>query len=100
MGFLRRAILIVTVLAQLLTCGWVMLVIGSSGILGDVALISAANAMVAFVLAAVTAVLTLIEVLLLWRSGRTRRRLARELASRPAVGYAPVIGPSGPATYQ
>lgn len=85
MGCLRRLFLVGTVIVQVATFGWVMLVIGSAGILSDAALISANDAMVALVLSAIAAVLTLIEVIVLWRGGRTRRRMATELARRPPV---------------
>ena len=94
MGCLRRLLLAGTVTVQFLTFGWVLLVLGSAGTLGGAAVISADDAIVAVILVAVAAVLTLIQVIVLWQGGRARRRMAAELAHRPLPGRQ---WPAGPA---
>lgn len=85
MGCLRRLFLIGTIIVQFAAFGWALIVFGSAGVLGGAALVAAEDALVGFILAAVAAVLTLIQVIVLWRGGRARRRMAVELAQRPSV---------------
>lgn len=87
MGCLRRLFLVGTVLIQLAAFVWALIVFGSAGVLGGAAVISADDALVGFILAAVAAALTLIQVIVLWQGGRVRRRMAAVLSQRsPVVG--------------
>ncbi|HEV2530039.1 MAG TPA: hypothetical protein VGT61_16455 [Thermomicrobiales bacterium] len=79
MGMPRRLFMIATVLVQLVTFGWVLLVLGSAGILGDVALLAASDALVAIILTAIAAVLTIIQIIILLRDGREWRQLQHDL---------------------
>ena len=85
MGCLRRGFLLITVAVQFGAFGLTMLVIGSGGVLGQAELISASDAMVVFFVTAAAAVLTVIELVVLWHGGRARRRLATEVSRRPPM---------------
>ncbi len=82
MGCLRRLFLVGTVIVQFAAFIWALVVFGSAGVLGGAAVIAAEDALVGFILAAAAAALTLIQVIVLWRGGRTRRRMAAELSRR------------------
>lgn len=94
MGCFRRVFLVGTVIVQLAAFAWALIVFGSAGVLGGAALIAAEDALVGFILAAVAAVLTLIQVIVLWRGGRARQRMVVELAQRPARTQQRPAGPA------
>lgn len=88
MGCLRRGFLLITVVAQFAAFGLTMLVIGSGGVLGEAELISASDAMLVFIATGAAAVLTLIEVIVLWHGGRARR-LVDEVSRRSTPAIVP-----------
>ena len=78
-----------TIAVQFAAFGMTMLVIGSGGVLGEAELISASDAMLVFIGTGAAAVLTLIEVIVLWHGGRARRRLVDEVSRRPTSAIVP-----------
>ena len=84
-GCLRRLFLVGTVIVQFAAFIWALIVFGSAGVLGGAAVIAAGDALVGFILAAIAAVLTLIQVIVLWQGGRVQRRMAAELSRRSTV---------------
>lgn len=85
MGCLRRLVISATLAIQILTFALALLVIGSAGVLGKAAIISSNDALILFILSAISLVGTLVLAVLLWSGGRTRRRLAQELAAHQAA---------------
>ena len=67
-------------LVQVLAALWALLVVGSSNTLGEVALLSADDAIVLFILAALSLLSTAILALVIWRGSRRGRKLEQELA--------------------
>jgi hypothetical protein len=80
MGCLSRLIVVVALLVQVVAAGLGMLVLGSAGVLGEAALISSTDALVMFVLLALSLLATCILTVKLWLASRTRKRLERDFA--------------------
>lgn len=92
MGCLRRLLVVGIFFLQVLTFALTLVVLGSAGVLGEAAFISADDALLLFVLSAASLVGTLALAVVLWSGNRARRRQARELAMlrAPAGAAAPL----------
>ncbi len=91
-GCLRRLLVVGIFFLQVLTFALTLVVLGSAGVLGEAAFISADDALFLFVLSAASLVGTLALAVVLWSGNRARRRQARELAMlrAPAGAAAPL----------
>jgi hypothetical protein len=56
-----------------------LLVLGSAGVLGEAAIMSADDVMILFVLMALNLVATIVLAFSIWSSGRTKKRMGQEL---------------------
>jgi hypothetical protein len=81
MGCLRRLVLVGIVALFALTFGLSLAVLGSAGVLGKAAILSADDALVLLFLNAASAGALLVLVVMLWVGGRSRRRLEGERAA-------------------
>ena len=81
MGCLRRLLVVGVVCLQLAIFALTLLVLGSAGVLGKAAIVSADDAMILFFLNAAALAGTMVLAVALWLGGRARHRQARELAT-------------------
>jgi len=76
-GCLSRAIVVVAVLVQLIAGSLVLIVLGSAGVLGNAAIISADDAVVVFFATVASLVATVILAVKIWMSSRAKKRMSR-----------------------
>jgi hypothetical protein len=85
---LSRTIVGIALLIQLMAAALGMLVLGSAGVLGEAALMSAEDALIIFALLGVSLIATLVLGAKIWLASRTRRRLHDELFSARNSSFA------------
>jgi len=76
-GCLSRAIVVIAILVQLVAGSLALIVLGSAGVLGNAALISADDALVVFIAVAASMVATVVLAIKIWMSSRAKKRLSR-----------------------
>jgi hypothetical protein len=81
MGCLSRFLIAGAILTQLVASALALLVLGSAGVLGEAAIMSAEDAMILFVLMALNLVATIVLAFKVWSSGRAKKRMGQELAT-------------------
>lgn len=86
MGRLRRLLIVTIVVLFLVTFGASLIVIGSAGVLGDAAIISATDGLVLLVLNATSLGALVVLSLIMWFGGRVRGRQDREMRQLMSTG--------------
>ena len=90
MGCLRRLLVIGIVGLQTLTFALTLVVLGSAGVLGEAALISADDLVVLFILNVGSLVATLVLTVIMWTGRRSGSRSRRRQAREAGVSWPPV----------
>lgn len=85
MGCLSRILVLGALGVQLIASAFALLVLGSAGVLGEAAIISANDAVALLVLIGLNLLATIILAIKVWLSGREKKRMAQQLASYHAT---------------
>ena len=80
MGCLSRLVVIVALAVQVVASVLGLIVLGSAGVLGEAAIISADDALVLFIALSLSLLATLVLAIKLWLGSRKRKRLEHALA--------------------
>jgi hypothetical protein len=81
MGCLSRFLIVGALLTQLIASAAALLVLGSAGVLGEAAIMSAEDVMILFVLMALNLLATVVLAIKVWSSGRAKKRMGQELST-------------------
>lgn len=87
-GCFSRIIVILSILVQVVAGGLALIVLGSAGVLGEAAIISADDALIVFVAICASLLATIVLSVKIWLSSRDRKRLrAMQIGSRTNPEY-------------
>lgn len=89
MGCISRLLVAAALAVQIIAAALGMLVLGSAGVLGEAALISSTDAVVVFVMLALSLVATFVLAIKHWFNSRNRKRLEQALASATVTVQTP-----------
>lgn len=79
MGCLSRFIVVGAIATQLVASALGLLVLGTAGVLGEAAIMSAEDALVLLILMALNLLATVVLVIKLWTASRSRKQMGQEL---------------------